>query len=54
MDGLLMKYFVLKPHGNDIYAKASRCAMREYASVIRQTNPQLADDLAMWIEKESE
>ncbi len=28
MDGLLMKYFVLKPKGGDVYAKASRMAMR--------------------------
>ena len=54
MDGLMMKYFVLKPHGDDIYAEASRGAMREYASIIRPVNPQFADDLAAWIEKESE
>lgn len=53
-DGLLMKYFVLKPKGNDAYAKASRAAMRQYARVIRETNPQLHDDLMAWSERESE
>jgi hypothetical protein len=31
MNGLLMKYFVLKPAGDDRYAAASRKAMRAYA-----------------------
>lgn len=31
MDGLMMKYFVLKPRGNDAYAAASRAAMHAYA-----------------------
>ena len=38
MDGLLMKYFILKPRGNNIYAKASRQAMLEYAEVIEPIN----------------
>lgn len=32
MDGLKMKYFVLKPAGDDAYAKASRAAMNRYAT----------------------
>ena len=51
-EGLLMKYFVLKPHGNDMYAEASRSAMREYANSIFGTNPDLARDLWGWIERE--
>lgn len=48
MDGLLMKYFVLKPSGNDIYAAASRRAMMAYADVIWEENPQLANELRDW------
>ena len=42
MTGLEMKYFVLKPRGNDRYAAASRAAMRRYADVIVGENPALA------------
>ena len=53
MDGLLMKYFVLKPESNknDDYAFASRMAMRAYAANIKHTNPQLAKDLHSWIDR---
>ena len=51
-DGLLMKYFVLKPSGNDVYAKASRYAMSIYAMAIEQENPVLARDLRNWIKSE--
>lgn len=48
MNGLQMKYFVLKPTGNNSYATASRRAMLEYAKVIRDTNSELADELRSW------
>ena len=48
MEGLVMKYFVLKPKGNDVYAKASREAMRAYAAVIRTDNPDLSKGLILW------
>lgn len=51
--GLLMKYFVLKPSGQDQYAAASRAAMRQYARLIRQENEQLHDELMAWAERES-
>jgi hypothetical protein len=54
MDGLLMKYFVLKPEGDDTYAHASRSAMERYALIIRKENPQLADDLIAWVLREEE
>jgi hypothetical protein len=49
MEGLMMKYFVLKPKGNDIYAKASREAMKEYAFIIKNENRQFADDIINWV-----
>ena len=52
MDGLLMKYFVLKPEGKDQYAKASRAAMMAYASMINKANKELANDLWAWVERE--
>jgi len=52
MTGLEMKYFVLKPHGDDRYATASRGAMRRYADLIVQENPKLADELRVWAERE--
>ncbi len=48
MEGLIMKYFVLKPKGDDEYAKASRLAMLKYASVIADTNLALAQELTAW------
>jgi hypothetical protein len=51
MDGLLMKYFVLKPKGNDIFAKASRMAMRKYAEVIKDENPQFSAELREWADQ---
>ncbi len=47
-----MKYFVLKPRGDDPYARASRAAMRRYAKLIDSENPQLAKDLRDWAESE--
>ena len=55
--GLEMKYFVLKPTSKipgDKYAEASREAMRTYAYYISSENPQLANDLRRWVNKESE
>lgn len=51
---LEMKYFVLKPKGNDLYALASRAAMLEYAGIIKMHNPDLAHELRMWVHKEVE
>ena len=53
MSGLIMKYFVLKPKGNDEYARASRVAMRAYADWIKKTNPDLAEQLMDWANKEA-
>ena len=53
MDGLLMKYFVLKPKGEDAYADASRRAMRAYARRIHRENPELADQLRDWADSET-
>lgn len=52
-DGLQMKYFVLKPKGNDPYAMASRAGMRQYAKSILEENPALAKDLRDWTDRES-
>jgi hypothetical protein len=48
MEGLQMKYFTLKPKGEDVYAKASREAMKTYADVVCEENPKLADELIDW------
>lgn len=52
MTGLVMKYFVLKPKGDDIYAKASRKAMRSYATMVEPENPTLAKQLRDWADDE--
>ena len=55
MSGLKLKYFVLKPHSNahnDLYACASRIAIRAYADAIMVTNPVLASELQTWANKE--
>ena len=52
MDCLKLKYFVLKPHGDDIYAAASRKAMRTYAHHIEQLDPLFAKELVMWVNAE--
>ena len=46
--GLMMKYFVLKPRGDDVYAKASRRAMLAYAAVIGPDNPLFSQELRDW------
>lgn len=53
MTGLVMKYFVLKPAGDDVHARASRKAMRAYAGVIVNENPDLARELRDWAEQET-
>jgi hypothetical protein len=52
MTGLQMKYFVLKPAGDDEYAAASRAGMRAYAKLIRDVNPELAANLIEWADTE--
>jgi len=54
MDGLIMKYFVLKPKGTDQYAQASRKAMRAYATAIGGENPQLKKELREWADRETD
>lgn len=52
-----MKYFVANPKSktqDDIYAKASRNAMREYADTISKDDPGFADKLIKWAEKEEQ
>jgi len=49
--GLKMKYFVLKPSGDDAYAKASRDAMLTYADSIKAENFDLASDLILWVDE---
>ena len=50
---LKMKYFVLKPKGDDPYAIASCKAMRTYASAIEITDPDLAQGLREWADYET-
>ena len=52
MTGLEMKYFVLKPKGDDTYANASRHAMIEYARLIGPSNRKLEKDLVVWANRE--
>ena len=52
MEGLKMKYFVLKPDGNgveDKYAWALRKAIMAYSFAIDPWNSKLADNLRKWI-----
>ena len=56
MTGLEMKYFVLNPKSKvagDPYAAASRKGMRFYSNMIRKENPELADGLDVWVDKET-
>jgi len=52
--GLVLKYFVLKPHGTDAYAIASRAAMAQYANMIRTIDPVMASQLTYWVNEEQE
>lgn len=51
---LEMKYFVLKPRGDNHHAAASRRAMRAYADVIQHVDAGMADDLRAWADREHE
>lgn len=51
MSGLKMKYFVLKPDGDDQYAEASRDAIIAYARCIDDYNSELAEDLYYWVDE---
>jgi len=53
MSAIEMKYFVLKPKGDDEYAKASRAAMRAYATHISKENIGLCDELREWADRET-
>ena len=53
MDGLKMKYFVLKPTGDNPYSVASRQAMYSYARSIASENPSLAKELREWADTEA-
>ena len=50
--GLHLKYFVVKPRGEDIHAAASRRAIHAYAKVIKPTNPGFAQALTDWASQE--
>jgi len=51
MKGLQLKYFVLNPTKDDEYGEASRLAILAYANHIKTTNPDLARDLFIWVNK---
>ena len=50
--GLVMKYFILKPHGTNAFAEASRKAMRAYAISIGDENNTLCNELLDWVDRE--
>ena len=53
MKQLEMKYFVLKPKGCDLAARASRNALRAYANTMRsEGEKEFAYQLIEWVEKE--
>jgi hypothetical protein len=54
MSKLEMMYFVLKPKGNDLFAEASRAAMKQYARVIGvdAENHTFRDSLIQWARDE--
>jgi len=54
MSGLEMKYFVLKPKGSDVYARASREALMAYSRFIKDENPKLSEDISKWVLEEEE
>lgn len=49
-EGLCMKYFVLNPTKDNLYGRASRAAIREYAKYIQMQNFKLATDLNTWVD----
>lgn len=50
---LEMKYFVLKPKGNNPWAAASRKAMRAFADHIEDVDLETATSLRVWADTES-
>jgi len=51
---LEMKYFVLKPHGTDAAARASRNALRAYSQTMRSEGERdFANSLMDWVEREA-
>ena len=48
-EGLVMKYFVLNPHNNDLRGRASRAAIYRYAEEIEKEEPEFANDLKLWV-----
>lgn len=55
MAGLLLKYFVLKPRSKkagDVFAIASRAALKRYADVVQKADPELATEIRQWVEAE--
>jgi hypothetical protein len=52
MSELLMKYFVLKPRGTDLFARASRAAMFRYAKEIMEQEPIFSKQVWDWAAKE--
>ena len=49
MAGLEMRFFVLEPKGKDVYARASREALKRYAEVIKDKNCELCADILLWV-----
>ncbi len=53
---LEMRYFVLKPKGDNIFARASRVAMLVYADTLWQDDEnrynKFAEDIYDWVERE--
>lgn len=49
---LELKYFVLKPSGDSEWAKASRVAMRVFASEMEQHDLTLASEIKQWVYNE--
>ncbi len=52
MNGLELRYFILKPSGKGQSGKASRAALRRYADLIQDENPILAQELHEWANRE--
>jgi len=54
---MILKYFVVKPRSkikSDLAARASREALRAYASVIKEGSPDFADELLEWAFEEED
>lgn len=56
MTGLEMRYFVLKPKGDNAHARASREAMRAYANHLTCDEGDVSDfpaELTAWADREA-